>query len=260
MEEKGYGYIYKTTNLVNGKIYIGQHKHDKTDNSYIGGGLKLQKAIKKYGKENFKCEHIEECKDYKTLNESEIYWIAFYNSTNKKIGYNIDLGGKQGPTSPETRKKLSKALSGKNNPMYGKISWMKGKHHTKEVKQILKELATGWVPSEETRKKMSESHKGIIFSEEHRRKLSEINKGENNFWYGKVGPRQGAILSEETKQKISISHKGRKLTEEHKKKISQKTAGKNNPMYGRKQSEETKKLIGEKARERAKKKNENNNL
>src|SRR5436190_796543 len=86
--------IYKTTNLINGKIYIG--KDSKNKNSYLGGGLLIKKSIKKYGKENFKKEILCECKDQKELNEQEINYIKIYNSTNKKIGYNVSNGGGSG--------------------------------------------------------------------------------------------------------------------------------------------------------------------
>ena len=65
------GYIYKTTNLINGKIYIGQHRvnNDVIDKNYFGSGKLLLEAIKKYGKENFKCEIIEWCESEKSLSE-----------------------------------------------------------------------------------------------------------------------------------------------------------------------------------------------
>ena len=44
-----YGYIYKTTNLINGKIYIGQHKSEEYDSSYYGSGKLIRRAIEKYG-------------------------------------------------------------------------------------------------------------------------------------------------------------------------------------------------------------------
>ena len=50
------GYIYKTTNLINKKIYIGQHTADKFDTNYLGSGLLITKAINEYGKANFKVE------------------------------------------------------------------------------------------------------------------------------------------------------------------------------------------------------------
>lgn len=107
-EEKALGYIYKTTNLVNGKIYIGQHRYNpKTDKNYLGTGVILLQAISKYGKNNFKKEIIEECYSNEELNQKEVYYIKSFDSTNPKIGYNIELGGNAGPVSEKTRKKIS---------------------------------------------------------------------------------------------------------------------------------------------------------
>lgn len=103
------GYIYKTTNLINNKIYIGQKKAAKKANYYLGSGKYLKAAINKYGKENFICEIIEEVNTLEELDSREIYWIKFYNATNRAIGYNISNGGL-----------VNRAFSGKNNPMYGK--------------------------------------------------------------------------------------------------------------------------------------------
>ena len=92
------GYIYKITNKVNGKIYIGKtiktieerfkrHIYDsRRNNSYF------YNAIKKYGIENFIIEEIENV-DNSKLNEREKYWISFYNSNFSKIGYNGTIGG-----------------------------------------------------------------------------------------------------------------------------------------------------------------------
>jgi len=84
-------FIYKTTNLINNKIYIGHHSSN--NENYLGSGTNIKKAIEKYGKENFKREILEECSDPDSLNEREIHWISFYKSTDKKIGYNIFKGG-----------------------------------------------------------------------------------------------------------------------------------------------------------------------
>lgn len=95
------GNIYKITNKINGKVYIGQTIHSieyrfsrhclKSQN----GCVVLHNAITKYGKENFKVELIEEVPIEK-LDEREIYWISYYKSTNRKFGYNILLGGNLG--------------------------------------------------------------------------------------------------------------------------------------------------------------------
>ncbi len=164
--------IYKTINLINGKIYVGQDTHN--DPNYYGSGKILCYAIKKYGKENFKKEIICECESQEELNEKEIFWITELNAQDKSIGYNIANGGyacggnrKDTKHSEETKRKISKAKTG--------IPW--GKH------------------SEETKRKMSEAAKGRKFSEEHKRKLSEA--------------RRNRIISKETRKKTSITSKGK---------------------------------------------------
>ena len=91
-----YGYIYKTTNLVNGKIYIGQHAKAEWDKDYIGSGKILTYAIKKYGEENFSCQLLEECDSREALNQREKFWIEHFHSTDPCVGYNIALGGNGG--------------------------------------------------------------------------------------------------------------------------------------------------------------------
>jgi hypothetical protein len=86
--------IYKTTNLINSKVYIGKSKYNRS--YYYGSGSLINKAIKKYGKENFIKEILEECSTIDELNIREIYWISKYDSTNREVGYNIDKGGKGG--------------------------------------------------------------------------------------------------------------------------------------------------------------------
>ena len=81
--------IYRTTNNINGHIYVGQHTGNNEE--YIGSGKLIRYAIKKYGKENFTRETLEECKDKKTLDDREIYWIA-----KLKPHYNIAEGGTGG--------------------------------------------------------------------------------------------------------------------------------------------------------------------
>lgn len=106
-------YIYKITNAVNGKIYIGQtkrtlttrfsrHKYDaKKENSQ----LKLHRAMRKYGDENFSISHFLTCCDTEEANIMEIILIALYNTIDSDIGYNMHVGGL--------------VRDGKNNPSYG---------------------------------------------------------------------------------------------------------------------------------------------
>lgn len=91
-----YGYIYKTTNLVNGLIYVGQHKATKFEpNRYIGSGNNIRAAIKEFGKENFKCEFLDAAETLEELNSKEEYWVDKLQSRNPTIGYNVKKGGEQ---------------------------------------------------------------------------------------------------------------------------------------------------------------------
>ncbi|MCF8339591.1 MAG: GIY-YIG nuclease family protein [Chitinophagaceae bacterium] len=109
--------IYKITNLINGKIYIG--KDTVSDKNYYGSGLLIKRSINKHGIENFKKEILEECDNNDELCVREKYWIEKYNSTNSQIGYNISKGGDGGdtisnnPNKEEIRLKISNIRKGK---------------------------------------------------------------------------------------------------------------------------------------------------
>lgn len=111
-----YGFIYITTNHINEKQYIGQKKYGVNGwETYLGSGIALNNAIKKYGKENFTREIIDEADSPEKLNEKEIYWIKYYNATKSKNFYNIASGGEGGNTiigySKEEKEKLSQKRS-----------------------------------------------------------------------------------------------------------------------------------------------------
>lgn len=84
-----YGYVYMTTNLINGKKYIGQHKSSKFDENYKGSGHAIKSAISKYGKANFEVKILEECETPFQLNNKEAYWIIYYDAINSDDFYNL---------------------------------------------------------------------------------------------------------------------------------------------------------------------------
>lgn len=223
-----YGYIYITTNLINGKKYIGQHKCSKFDfTTYKGSGKILQQAFNKYGKENFECQLLEEknnvptiCETQEELNESEKYYIKYYNAVSSKQFYNILLGGQGGDTfSIQSDIKKIEIITKRNvKPNQGKKIINNGKVELFVKKENLEEyLKNNW--------KLGR----LNFSEEHKQKIG----------------RKGRKVSEETKKKISQKHKGKLLSEEHKEKIRQSELNKqkNISVEGRKNiSEAAKKM------------------
>ena len=130
-----YVYIYKITNLINGKVYIGQTVRDVQERfreHCRHEATAIDKAIKKYGKENFSVEVLCEAKSIGELNELEIKYISLYNSTDRIFGYNMCDGGDNTcgfHHSEQAKEKMRKSrigmYEGKNNPFYGK-------HHSSE--------------------------------------------------------------------------------------------------------------------------------
>jgi group I intron endonuclease len=131
--------IYKTINLINGKIYIGQH-YTSVDDGYLGSGKYLLNAINKYGKENFKRE-ILEFVNIDNVNEREIYWIAETSAT--IFGYNILSGGNKPPV-----------MCGEDNPMYGKPHPMCGKKQPKGMAEKVSKALIGHKKSKEHKLKL----------------------------------------------------------------------------------------------------------
>jgi group I intron endonuclease len=182
--------IYKTTNLINGKIYIGKDKHN--NDKYLGSGKILKQAIVKYGKDNFVKEVIEECENEKTWLEREVYWINYFNSI--KEGYNIALGGNGGDTIS-------------NNPQKKEIYERKRKTESDKptdekenrIKKISESMKNKWNETRlnnptfilERNKKISESQKGVpkpieqINKQKENKRINGTSKGEKNSMFGK---------------------------------------------------------------------------
>ena len=116
-------YIYKYTNKINGKVYIGQtnnlqkrfngHKSEAFNPKSKGYNLPFHCAIRKYGIKNFIYEVLEEIEDGESqdfINDREIFFIAFYHSLTTENGYNLTVGGDGCPKAPLTyEEKLSRS-------------------------------------------------------------------------------------------------------------------------------------------------------
>jgi len=133
--------IYKATCLVNNKIYIGLTKNSLHNRKWrhlyyakTGIGNIFHSAIRKYGKENFIWEIIDTAKTYKELQKKEIIWIKKLLSNNRKIGYNIVLGGGSCgiKRSEKTRKIIGDKKRTKFEFIINKLNTMKIKIHLKK--------------------------------------------------------------------------------------------------------------------------------
>lgn len=154
--------IYKITNSINGKIYIGK---DEFDNPlYFGSGKLIKRAIKKYGLDNFTKEILEDnIKDKKLLEELEIFWIKKLNSTDINIGYNICSGGNGGDTITNNPNKELIIEKIKNSN--------KGRVFTEEHKKKLRKNHNSKNP--EVIKKISDKLKGKKKTTSHKEKISK---------------------------------------------------------------------------------------
>ena len=168
-----YNYIYKITNLLDQKIYVGVHKTETLDDGYMGSGSVIKRAIKKYGMENFRKDILEFFDSYEqALNrEAEIVTDEFLL---REDVYNIRRGGQGGWDYINKNSLNSYDKTGENNPFYGKT-------HSKETKanlaSITKELKTGIKFSESHKENISKSLSGKAFSDDRKKNISEAKKG-----------------------------------------------------------------------------------
>lgn len=164
--------IYKTTNLLNSKYYIGCHQTNNLDDGYLGSGKWLKHAIKKYGKESFKYEIL-----YFLPSKEEMFALerTIVNETLVKdpLSYNLKIGG-----------------SGGNPGIVGAFS---GRNHSEETKEKQRRAALKQIVTDQTRKKLSENNAmrnnpevrkkvsntltGRICSDEHKSRVAEANLG-----------------------------------------------------------------------------------
>jgi len=176
-------YLYRITNQINKKVYIGQTVNDKrrwgAHKSYAKNpektGQYVHRAMAKYGIENFAYEVIVTCRTQDDANEIEDVLIKQYNSRNKDKGYNLNAGGFNGEHSDETIEKIRQAtfqqIAEKGHPAQGtkrtpeqllNLSKARQEHpveYTDEIRQRMSEAHVGLKDSEETKQRKSESIK-----------------------------------------------------------------------------------------------------
>ena len=209
------GYIYRRTNTVNGKAYIGQTTRNDwrvriDEQSSKPGCRALYNAIQKHGEDAFTTDLLAAVPDH-VLDDVEIHCIKQFDTLSPN-GYNLTAGGggckspspetrkkiseaHKGvkhhnfgkPRSPETREKISKSLSGENHPFFGLTGERHpsfGKKHSQETRDRMSESRRGdknpnfgKTHSQETRNRISEKKRGKRLSPEHRLKISKAQRG-----------------------------------------------------------------------------------
>jgi group I intron endonuclease len=214
--------VYKITNTVNGKCYIGAT--EKTLEERWNGHVKssrlnkrnrlISHAIRKYGTDAFIIEILEEHPDRKhVFDVLEPKYILEHNTFGDN-GYNMTFGGEgfgvRHTHSDETKEKLRlSGLKRTHTPETREKLRNAALNRTPEHKEKIRQSLIGKECTPETREKIRRSKIGIPHSTEHKEKLrqSALNKKHKH--------------TTETKEKIRIAHTGKKLSSEHKEKIRQ---------------------------------------
>lgn len=196
-----YGFIYLTTNTLDGKKYIGQRKYHydnpRSDIDYYGSGNMIRFLIRKFGRGIFTKKILEECDTQESLNDRERYWISKYDAVRSPDFYNIHEGGNAGNTwegqseeykswfksriakSNKSRKRDVTKISGSKNPAFGR-HWYKDtvnhkQYYLFETDPLIEELGLC---------------RGMFRTKEHNEKISIANRGKKkNYVVASTGRR-----------------------------------------------------------------------
>lgn len=204
--------MYKITNQVNNKVYIGQtidangrwSAHKSKSKAKVEGPVQyISRAIAKYGIENFAFEVIATCQTQEDADEIESALISQYDSRNKQFGYNVKPGGNVAPHAEETKQKIRQAtfeqIATKGHPA-------QGREVSQETRDLMRKirLENPIEYTDEIRQHMSEAHVGIKDSEETKQKKSESAKEawDKRINYSRKCEAPGCNVSGKAKYKI----------------------------------------------------------
>lgn len=195
-----YGYVYKTTNLINNKIYIGQKKGSFNPN-YFGSGTLIRRALLKYGTDNFKLEVLACVEDKQKLDAGEIKYIQMYRQLfPREEMYNISSGG-----------------------AWGMGDYWRGKHRSEETKGKIRQYQIGktkYIMTDSIRRKISNSLKG--HTPWNKGKHPEYVQGKNHPMFGRKSTpwKSKKHQSDGSNEKNRLAHLGKKHASETKIKMS----------------------------------------
>jgi len=185
-----YYFIYKTTNIENGKTYIGCHKTNVIDDGYLGSGTVLRRAISKYGRDKFVRVILEFVESEDLMYEVEKKYVdeVYVDSD---MSYNVRCGGLGGRLNQEIRSLISEKLR---------------KPKAEETKEKMRLYHTGRTRSEQTKANMREAHKNRLPpTEEARKKMSERAKSRANNACGTKWINNGVICKRVPKEFVLTS-------------------------------------------------------
>ena len=200
--------IYKTTNVINGKYYIGKHQTENLNDDYIGSGKLLNNAIKKYGAENFHKEILHICESEKEMNTLEKILVVPDRETNYNLcpggqggwGYVNKIGRNKKYTKEESMRGVRAAqYKWKNDPEWAQKQRERLSRQNKGMQSFL-----GKQHTEETKKKIGQTN-------------SFHQSGSKNSQYGTFWITNGKEVKKIKKEDIDFwiklgYNKGRKIT------------------------------------------------
>lgn len=187
-ENKRFHFTYKTTNLINGRYYLGMHSTNRIDDGYLGSGKRLYYELNKYGRDNFKFQILELFDSREQLVQAEINIITEHDLKNPNC-LNLKSGGSGGFTD-ENRKKARQVTDKILEEKYGdNYRVVLSKQYQQSLTQEEKDGRSAYISKR--LKEVGFNHatrKGHKTSEETKKKIGAANsikqKGVKNSQYG----------------------------------------------------------------------------
>lgn len=225
-------YLYKVTNVVNNKSYIGQTVQpvNRRWSSHVqcarsGKDLYFYHAIRKYGADRFTVETIDVATDKPQADELERKYIIQFNTVHRDHGYNMTYGGHGSPHLPEVKAKIGDRsrewwanpenkerasasrrglLSGSRNPRYGHTE---GRPHSEETKRNLSEIRKELYRDPEFKSRMSEANTGKHHTDSGRENIRKAVTG-NHY---RLGTKQSPEARKNISDGLKRFHERKKL-------------------------------------------------
>lgn len=198
--------IYKTTNLINGKFYIGKHQTNELNDGYIGSGKLLKRAINKYGLDNFKTEIIETCPTEDHMNLAEKIYVI----TDSEVSYNLCSGGKGGFGYINENIPIDRIKRGRTGGLKGGASLRHKIHTDVSYKKRYVSFANRLNEHNLINKGNNKGMLGKKHSASTKHKMSEIAKkrtGEKNYQFGSKWVTDGVLSKKIYDDNIPIGWK-----------------------------------------------------